>query len=138
MSPIGDDCSACEYCYIRCHLQKSVAISDTLAFPSSAERIYLIVSRSALEACCRRIYFLGHRYKACHHLDHQDVFIYVGALQNVQGVRQAEDAHVQPSDLEAGQADVPQASTSSVRGDRAIATLMGMRVGYYAIPDVEA
>ena len=57
------------------------------------------------------------------------------ALQNVLGVLQAGDAHEQNSDMEAGQADVPKASTFSARGDSAIATLIRMRVGWRAIPD---
>ena len=91
-----------------------------------------------IETCCCQNYFLGHRYKACHHLRHQDVPMDASALQNVQGVYQAEDAQAQVSDLEAGQADVPQASTFSVRGDRAIVTLMGIRMGWRAIPDFQA
>ena len=81
------------------------------------------------------IFFLGHRYKACRHLGHQDTPIDASALQDVLSVHLAEDAHEQFSDLEAGQADVPRASTFSVGGDQTIATLMRMTVGCCAIPE---
>lgn len=93
-----------------------MAIYVTLAFASSAERIYLIVLRSALQAVVAK-FFLCHRYKTCQHLGHQDFQRDASALQNVLGVHLAEDAHEHFSDLEAGQADVPSASTFSVRGD---------------------
>ena len=53
-------------------------------------------------------------------------------------MHQAEDAHEQLSHLEAGQADVSQASTFSVRGNRAIAILIRMRVEWRTIPDYQA
>ena len=88
-----------------------------------------------IEVCCHQDYFLDHKYKACHHLSHQDALMDASALPNVPGVYQTEDAHGQHSNLEGGQADVPQASTFLARGDRAIAMLIRMRVGWRAILD---
>ena len=105
-----------------------------MVFASSAERINLIVSPFCIEACCCQDYFLDHRYKACHHLGHQDVPLDASALQNVQGGYQTEDAH-EHSDSEAGQAEILQASGSLARGDRASAILERLRVGWDKIPD---
>ena len=105
---------------------------DTVVSASSAERIYLIVSRFCIEACCCQDYFLCHRYKACHHLGHQDVPMDASALQNGQGGYQTEDAH---EHLEAGQADVQQASDSLARGDHASAILKRLRLGWDRISD---
>ena len=135
MCPIGDKCSACVYC--------SIPVSS-LGGCSNIRILWRLLRllthlpdrfTICIEARCTHNYFLGHRYKACHHLGHPDVPIDANALQNVQGVHQAEDAHEQLSDLEAGQADVPQDSTFSARGDRTSAILIGWRMGWRAIPD---
>ena len=124
MSPIGDGISACEYCQplvISWYVQQPLILWHFLRLLNTSKSSFRDLHQSLLLPNS----FLCHKYKTCHYLGQQDVPIDASALQNAQGVHQAENDIERFSDLEAGQADVPQASTFSVRGDRASSVLIG-------------